>query len=84
MIKLLPTKHRTCEQIDQFVSAAIREEGKLQIVSDTMKPVELDYHLGDRHFVLPPGQKPIWISFDSLDYEALKPKLIFSNLHAGI
>ena len=75
MIKFLPTKHRTCKQIDQFVSATIREKGDLQAESDNKQPVKLDYHLEDRHLTLPPGQKPIWIFSYDLSFEELEPKL---------
>ena len=75
LIKLLPTKHRTSKKIDQFVSATIRDKGDLQIQSDSSQPaVQLDYHLEDRHMILPPGQKPIWLSGNNLNLEDLKPK----------
>ena len=35
MIKLLPTKHRTCEPIDKFVAGAIREKDGLNVKSNT-------------------------------------------------
>ena len=68
LIELLPTKHRTCEPIDQFISGSIREKGVLNIKSTTSEgePVKLDFHLEERHPLLPKGIKPIWITFDIL------------------
>ena len=54
MIKFLPTKHRTCKLIDQFVSATIRDKGGLKL-ADIEETVKLEYHLEDRHKILPPG-----------------------------
>lgn len=67
MIEFLPTKHRTCKPIDQFVSGAIREKGGLTMKSETSGPVKLDFHLEDRHHWLPQGHQPIWISFEALE-----------------
>ena len=75
MIRLLPTKHRTCKLIDQFVSATIRDKGDLQIESDHGAAAQLDYHLEDRHFVLPPGYRPIWINANDSSFEQLKSTL---------
>ena len=58
------------------MSATIREKGDLHVKSHNTQPVELDYHLEDRHLVLPPGQKPIWISAHDLTFDELRSKLI--------